>query len=198
MGLGSGYLEGEFEALNAPFAGRGAVMDEAIAVMKLAWAGASVRYAGRYFKAAGNTALPRPLQHPHPPLWVGGNSERAMRRAAEGLDGWSPFPVRGKMSQRVRTDVIADMADLERKIGELRAMAEQAGRTTPLDIAFSPFALVMQAKERPQADAIIADLAGLAAIGVTWAVVGLPCETLGQYLDNVDWFGREVVARMPA
>jgi len=197
MGLGAGYLEGEFEALGAVFTGRGAVMDEAIEVMKLAWTGQSVVYDGKFFKAAGNTALPAPLQSPHPPIWVGGNSERAMRRAAEGLDGWSPFPVRGKMSARVRTDVIGDVADLKRKIGELRVMAEQAGRTRPLDVTFVPFALTMQSKERPSADAIVEELIDFAGAGVTWSVVALPCETRGQYLENVDWFAREVMARMP-
>jgi probable F420-dependent oxidoreductase len=196
MGLGAGYLEGEFEALGAVFTGRGAVMDEAVEVMKLAWTGRSVTYDGLYFKAAGNTALPPPLQSPHPPIWVGGNSVRAMRRAAEGLDGWSPFPVRGRMRERVRTDVIADLADLKRKIGELRIMAEQAGRTRPLDVTFVPFSLTMQRKERPPADAIVEELIAFAAAGVTWSVVALPCVTRAQYLENVDWFAREVMTRI--
>lgn len=193
MGIGSGYLEGEFEALNAPFSGRGAVMDEAVEVMKLAWTGGSVAYQGRYFKAAGNTALPTPLQAPHPPIWVGGNSERAMRRAAEGLDGWSPFPVRGRAKDRVRTDVIADLSDLERKIGQLRSMAESAGRTAPLDIAFVPFSLTLYSKERPAASAIVDELAGLADLGVTWAVIALPCDTRDAYLNNVAWFADQIM-----
>jgi len=198
MGLGAGYLEGEFEALGAVFKGRGAVMDEAVEVMKLAWTGNPVFYDGKHFKAQGNIALPVPAQSPHPPIWVGGNSERAMRRVAEGLDGWSPFPVRGRMSERVRTDVIADATDLKRKIGELRAMAEQAGRTAPLDVTFVPFALTMQSKERPAAEAIVEELVDFAAAGVTWSVVALPCDTRVQYLENVEWFAREVMARLPA
>jgi alkanesulfonate monooxygenase SsuD/methylene tetrahydromethanopterin reductase-like flavin-dependent oxidoreductase (luciferase family) len=166
--------------------------------MKLAWTGYSVHYDGRFFKAAGNTALPTPAQRPHPPIWVGGNSQRAMRRAAESLDGWSPFPVKGRMSERVRTDVIANLDDLKRKIGELRVMAEQAGRATPLDVTFVPFALTMQSKERPAPDPIIEELIQFAEAGVTWSVVGLPCDTRSQYLENVDWFAREVIARLPA
>jgi alkanesulfonate monooxygenase SsuD/methylene tetrahydromethanopterin reductase-like flavin-dependent oxidoreductase (luciferase family) len=165
--------------------------------MKLAWTGQSVQYEGRFFKAPGNTALPTPIQSPHPPIWVGGNSERAMRRAAE-LDGWSPFPVRARFSERVRTDTIADFDDLKRKIGELHAMAGQADRTRPLDVAFVPFSLTMYSKERPAADAIVEELARYAEAGVTWSTVGLPCETRGQYLDNVDWFAREVVSQVRA
>lgn len=195
LGMGSGYLESEFTALNAPFAGRGAVMDEAIEVMKLAWTGRSVEYHGRFFEAAGNTALPMPVQLPHPPIWVGGNSERAMRRAA-GLDGWSPFPVRGRATERVRTDAIATLDDLKRKIAELRSMAEQAGRTRPLDIAFVPFSLTMYSKERPSAGMIVDELAGYAEAGITWVTVALPCETRSQYLENVGWFGREVIAQV--
>jgi probable F420-dependent oxidoreductase len=193
MGIGSGYLEGEFKALNAPFAGRGAVMDEALDLMKQIWTGQSVTFAGTHFQADGNTALPAPIQRPHPPIWVGGNSDRALRRAVETCDGWSPFPVKAKYAGRVRTDEIGDIGDLKRKIDQGRDLAAKIGRTTPLDICFVPFGMAMQAGTRPEAQSIVDGLAELAAIGVTWSVMAFPCRDRPQYLENIDWFAREVL-----
>lgn len=193
MGIGSGYLEGEFKALNAPFAGRGAVMDEALELMKQIWTGQSVTFAGTHFQADGNTALPAPIQRPHPPIWVGGNSDRALRRAVETCDGWSPFPVKAKYAGRVRTDEIADIGDLKRKIDQGRELAAKIGRTKPLDICFVPFGMAMQAGTRPEAQSIVDGLAELAAIGVTWSVMAFPCRDRAQYLENIDWFAREVL-----
>jgi probable F420-dependent oxidoreductase len=195
FGIGSGYLESEFKALGAPFAGRGAVMDEAIEVMKQVWTGKSVRRETGRFLADGNTALPVPAQHPHPPIWVGGNSDRAIRRAVESCDGWSPFPVKGKLTQRVRTDEIASVDDLRRKIGEARDLANQIGRTRPLDICMVPFGMTMQAGQRPEPGPVIAEFAELAEAGVTWAPIAFPCETRRDYRANVDWFASTI---MPA
>lgn len=193
MGIGSGYMEGEFKALNAPFAGRGAVMDEAIALMKQIWTGESVQFAGTHFQAEGNTARPAPIQKPHPPIWVGGNSDRAIRRAAETCDGWSPFPVKAKYSARVRTDELATIEDLRRKIGQAREIGAKAGRTRPLDICMVPFGMAMQAGTRPQAQMVVDGLAELAAEGVTWSVMAFPCSDRRQYLDNIDWFAHEIL-----
>jgi len=92
LGIGSGYLEGEFTALGASFADRNDNTDDAIKAMKAAWTGESVTWTGASFEATGNTMLPTPRQLPHPPIWVGGNSRRAIRRAVELADGWCPFP----------------------------------------------------------------------------------------------------------
>jgi len=197
MGIGSGYLEGEFKALGAIFTGRGAVMDEAIALMKQVWTGRSVSFEGEYFQADGNTALPSPLQHPHPPIWVGGNTDRAIRRAALTCDGWSPFPVKGKMTQRVRTDEIVTIDDLKRKIDQANALGLEIGRAKPIDVCMTPFGLTMQSGVRPDPSAIVDGLSALSEIGVTWSSIALPCRDRGEYLDNIDWFAREVMAALP-
>ena len=85
VGIGAGYLEPEFDALGVPFAERNDRMDEALAAMEAAWSGRSVTFEGAGFRAPGNTMLPRPRQLPRPPLWVGGNSRRAIRRAVESV-----------------------------------------------------------------------------------------------------------------
>jgi probable F420-dependent oxidoreductase len=192
LGVGVGYLRGEYEALGADFEGRGARMDEAIAVMKQAWSGEPVVAEGAAFKAAGILPRPLPIQRPHPPIWVGGNSERAMRRAVELCDGWSPFFVAGPMSKGVRTDEISSLEDFRAKIDRLRAMREAAGRETPFDICMAPQKGI-EALTRSEADRWINDLGALAELGVTWSGCGVPQPSRAAFIDNLQWLAEEVL-----
>ena len=88
FGAAVGWMEPEFAALNVPFADRGVFSDECLRLIKLLWTQEKVSFEGRYFTFADMQASPRPLQRPHPPIWVGGNSGRARRRVAELGDGW--------------------------------------------------------------------------------------------------------------
>ena len=94
LGAGAGYLEAEFAALGVDFDERNELTDEAIVAMKAAWSGEPLSLVGRQFDANHNFALPRPLQDPHPPIWIGGNSKRAIRRAVELADDGRPCPTR--------------------------------------------------------------------------------------------------------
>ena len=88
FGIGAGYLKPEFKALGVDFDNRNDLMDEYIRAMKLAWTGEDFSFEGTGYLAVGNRMLPTPLQKPHPPLLIGGNSKRALRRAAEFGDAW--------------------------------------------------------------------------------------------------------------
>ena len=91
VGVGVGWLKEEFEALALPtFAVRGAVSDEYLRVFKVLWTSDNPSFEGTYYRFADITFLPKPVQKPHPPIWVGGQGTRAMRRAAELGDGWHP------------------------------------------------------------------------------------------------------------
>ena len=81
--------EREFLAAGVPFKERGKRTDEAIAIMRRCWEEDEVTYAGEFWKLDRITVLPKPLQQPFP-LWIGGNSEAAMRRAGRLGDGWIP------------------------------------------------------------------------------------------------------------
>lgn len=85
LGVGSGWLEEEFRAIGVPFAERGARFDEAIDILRLAWSGAPFHYEGAHFRndLVQMSAAPVPV-----PLILGGNTERALRRAATRADGW--------------------------------------------------------------------------------------------------------------
>jgi probable F420-dependent oxidoreductase len=92
LGMGVGFLEGEFDALQTPYAERGAVTDEYLAVMRLLWEsqGKPVSYEGQWVQFHDILFGPAPLQSPLP-LLIGGNGERAFRRAALLGDGWHPL-----------------------------------------------------------------------------------------------------------
>jgi probable F420-dependent oxidoreductase len=90
MGVGAGHVEAEFDVLGVPFASRGALLDEAIDALRTAFADEFPTIDGPTWKADGYGQRPRPVQPGGPPIWVGGSSKAAMRRAAVRGDGWLP------------------------------------------------------------------------------------------------------------
>jgi probable F420-dependent oxidoreductase len=192
-GIAAGYLEGEFAALGADASERNELADEAILAMKRVWSESGVELQGRHFHAAGNTALPRPQQQPHPPLWVGGNSQRAIRRAVELGDGWLPFPAPARMAVAIGTAPLETVADLEKRLAYLRAHAERIGRSEPLDVCFVPFGLAMFSRGEVDPDALLAELDELARMGVTWAAVSPRSTTRAEYTEQLQRFGETVI-----
>ncbi len=92
FGIGAGWMREEFEALGVPpFAERGAVTDEYLAACRELWTKDNPSFAGRYVKFADIFFEPKPVQKPHPPIWVGGESGPALRRTARLGDGWYPI-----------------------------------------------------------------------------------------------------------
>ena len=187
FGVGAGYLEAEFAAVGADFESRNDVLDQALSTMKGAWTGEAVD---------GVVCLPRPVQQPHPPIWVGGNSKRAIRRAVELGDGWVPMPSPAKAAKALHTPGLESIDDLRSRISVLRELAAETGRTTPLDVVFMPSGLDMFNRARPDAVAVLDDLHRLADVGVTWATVMLPGDTRAELLREIDAFARDVLARL--
>jgi probable F420-dependent oxidoreductase len=192
LGVGAGYLEGEFAAVGADFERRNDVLDEALRVMCAAWTGEPVA-AGQ---AGWVLSLPRPVQQPGPPVWVGGNSTRAIRRAVELGDGWVPMPSPAKASKVLRTPGLESIDQLAERVALLRRLAAEAGRTDPLDVVFMPSGLDMFARAAPPPGQVVDELAALAEVGVTWATVTLPGETRADLLRSVEAFGAGVIARL--
>ncbi|HPG27467.1 MAG TPA: LLM class F420-dependent oxidoreductase [Myxococcota bacterium] len=195
VGVGAGYLEGEFKALGASFEDRNDRSDDALVAMKAAWTGESVTMARPGFEAAGNTMLPSPVQRPHPPIWIGGNSPRAIRRAVDFAQGWSPFPLPAAGAGRTRTSAIESVADLAAGIRRMRDYAAERGREGPLDVNFVPFGLHMNTKRLPEDAKIHDQLGELAEAGVNWVTVGLPTSSRSAYLNALDHFAATFLPR---
>ena len=114
VGLGNGWSEDEFEAVGVPARGRGRRIDEALAAMKAVWTREPVEFAGEYFRIPRSRIQPKPVQQPHPPLYLAAFAPAALRRVALEADGWNPAGL-----------PLAEMASTFRSIC---AEAEQAGR----------------------------------------------------------------------
>ena len=195
-GIAAGYLEGEFEALGVDFAARNDITDQRLREILRIWEGGSIDLEGRDFRAAGITTLPRPTQRPHPPIWVGGNSKRAIRRAVDLGDGWLPFLTPPPMARRVRTAVMASLDDLRERLVYLRDYAREVGRTEPLDIAFVPLGLRIYDPRPPDLGKLRARVAELAELGITWLTISPPRGTRADYCDWTRRFGDEVLAKL--
>jgi probable F420-dependent oxidoreductase len=90
LGVGVGAMTEEFEALGVPMRQRGALTNECIAVMKELWTNPDPSYHSPRWNFSDLKFSPKPVQKPHIPLWIGGSSPGALRRAATMGDGWHP------------------------------------------------------------------------------------------------------------
>jgi probable F420-dependent oxidoreductase len=88
FGVGVGWMAEEFALLGERFEERGRRMDEYLALVKTLWTERNPTFAGRYFQVRDCAVTPKPVQRPHVPVWVGGDSPAALRRAARLGDGW--------------------------------------------------------------------------------------------------------------
>ena len=192
LGVAAGYLKPEFGALGVDFDERNELLEEAVEVMKLAWTGEAVSYQGRHFRARGVRMLPVPCATPHPPIWMGGNSTRAIRRAVEQCQGWAPFRS-GTLGSSTRTASVNSLDDLRGRIELARRHAADIGRTEPFDICFSG----ADADNAPRTPAALrSELEALAEAGVTWVAVGFdgpPGSTRQQVIDRARRYADEVL-----
>jgi probable F420-dependent oxidoreductase len=166
VGVGAGWLESEWRAAGLDPRTRGARLDEAIAVCRRLWTEAVVEHRGECFDFEPVCFEPKPVQRPHPPILVGGDSERALRRAARLGDGWVGFTYTAE-------SVVAPIA-------RLRTLLAEAGRDD------APFEFVCGG-----AVETAADVARFADAGVTRLIVA-PWERSKVALDGVRRFADRV------
>jgi probable F420-dependent oxidoreductase len=196
VSVGVGHAEAEFAALGVPFAARGALTDEILAALATLWAEAEPEHRGARFDIRGLAVEPKPVQRPGPPVYIGGNSRPALRRAARH-DGWQPNP----------TGITVD--ELPPLLDYLRAQPGFASRAADFDINW------LEAPEDvpPVAPrtATTAELAAyrdrlvtayrdrFAPLGITRVTVVTPPEVGGEseYLDFLRWFDAEVIPAVP-
>jgi probable F420-dependent oxidoreductase len=94
MGIGVGWMEEEFAALNAPFKERGKVSDEQLQVIDRIWRDEHISFDGQYYRFKDIAFSPKPYQRPRIPIWVGGEGKLAQHRAGRYGDAWFPYFVR--------------------------------------------------------------------------------------------------------
>ncbi len=122
VGIGAGWLESEWEAAGLDFHSRGRRLNEAIGVCRRLWQEEVVEHHGEFFDFPPVMFEPKPIQQPSPPVLIGGESEPALRRAAELGDGWVGMSAATPGEAAVKV----------RRLGDLRAASSLAG--LPLDV----------------------------------------------------------------
>ena len=147
LGVGVGWMAEEFKVLNAPFAERGPLSDEGVAVMKELWTNENPSFQGRYYNFSDLRCEPRPVQKPHPPIWLGGHTGPALRRIVEYGDGWAA--------------VVFSPQEFAERLDKLRERAAKAGRDlSKITLCVSPRG------KRPEA--IVEDIPRYQELGATY------------------------------
>ena len=122
LGVGTGWMEEEFQMLGVPFKRRGARTNEYIRLIKALWTEENPSFEGEFWQIKDVGFNPKPLQKPHPPIWTGGHSAPALRRAGRLSDGWHAVGV--------------SPDTLREQFQEVQRHAEEAGRD-PASITLS-------------------------------------------------------------
>ncbi|SEP20084.1 TIGR03619 family F420-dependent LLM class oxidoreductase [Trujillonella endophytica] len=194
LGVGTGYLEGEFAALGVDFGERNALFDEALEVLRLAWTGEPVDWQGRSFTADGAVSRPTPVATPRPPVWIGGNSRLTRRRVAALAEGWAPVPTSPAQVLRRRTAPLESLDRLAGWIRELQEEREQLGRLAPADVLY----MVTDADPIADPERYLDSVQRLADIGVTWLSLGVRGRSVAEVTDRLAEVGERVLARVGA
>jgi probable F420-dependent oxidoreductase len=178
VGLGLGWSKDEMDATGADMTKRGALADEFLQVLKAIWTTNPVEFRGKFYNIPKSYISPKPVQKPHPPIYLGAFVPAALKRLANVADGWNP--------------VFLPVPVMEQMFGSVKQMAKEAGRDASslamvvhaiLELADKPLG-----KERPifsgSFDQITDDVRGCAKIGVSEIFFDPAFSPGGQSLDR--------------
>ena len=194
LGVGAGYLKGEYRALGVDFEQRNQLMDEYIKALIAAWTQDEFTFQGTGYEAFGNRIFPHPVQQPHPPILIGGNSRLAIRRAAELAQAWAPFPTaNAAVAATSRTKDLSTEADLAEGIAYLKAHCEAIGRETAPTVELAGLTDPTGTKT-PQE--LIDKLGRYAELGVSNVGVTMEGASGAEWCDNAERFGQDIIAKL--
>jgi probable F420-dependent oxidoreductase len=196
VGVGTGWMEEEFEALGVNFAERNELTDEAIRAMKMAWTQEDVKMQGAHFRAPGNTMLPHPVRKPHPPIYVGGNSRLAAKRAGELGDGFMPFLNPARFAKIRHTAAIESLEQLRRIVNYAQSVAKAAGRPA-LDIGGTLMELGPWGQPGFDVRKVVAEANALKEFGVNVIFMGAGGRTYKEQAEQVARMGQEILPHLP-
>lgn len=193
LGAGVGWMEEEFQALGLDtYRERGAVTNEYLRLFKELWTKDEPNFQGKYYQVSGVGFQPKPVQKPHPPVWTGGHTEPALRRAATLADGWMPIGL--------RPPSLLQPKEMAAKIAHLRTLIRQAGRSEEMvTISFTaPLAFTkMPAPSRPllsgEPEEIADDLRQYRNLGVQNFNLNLSGSSISEQQDAMERFARDVM-----
>ena len=185
VGAGVGWMREEFEALGAEFEKRGTLADAYIKAFRIAWS---------------NALSPKPIQKPSPPIWIGGESPSAMRRAAELGEGWMPIGANAKYPLR-------DSSELQLSMEKVKQHMARAGRNVSqfqFGYMVPRYKLLkgsdaLPVKRAPfvgNAEEIIEDITSFGDIGVSFLGFEILGRDIEEATQGIERFGEEIVDRL--
>ena len=194
VGAGVGWMKEEFETIRTePFEERGKVTDEYIAAFRELWTSDNPSFSGKYCSFSNILFLPKPVQKPTIPIWIGGHSKQAIRRAARLGDGWNPIG-------GVPT-IPLEPEDIARDMSMLREYAAKAGRD-PKNIRvavkgslFDREKQITPGKRRRfigSAEEVAADIRDYRAVGVDTMIFDVRQPSIAETLERMEWMAKEV------
>ena len=198
VGAGVGWMKEEFETIRTePFEERGKVTDEYIAAFRELWTSDNPNFNGKYCRFSNIAFLPKPVQKPSIPIWIGGHSKQAIRRAARLGDGW--HPIGGVPTIPLEPeDIVKDMS-------MLREYAEKAGRdpkTIRVALKGSLFDREKQitpGKRRRfigSAEEVASDIREYRAAGVDTMIFDVRRPNINETMERMEWMAKEVFGKV--
>jgi probable F420-dependent oxidoreductase len=186
FGVGVGWFREEFEALGHSFSDRGARADESLAIIKALWTQPRTSADGPTYRFKDAEMGPKPVQQPHPPIYIGGNTATAMRRAARYGDAWHPFKVTPEGITKLRPALQTALEAEGRSAREFPVAPKVvlAFQDSPPQDGQAP------TEGRPQD--VVDALRRFRDAGATEFCFDIMPETLGVALDTLDRFANEV------
>ena len=189
LGVGAGHVADEFAALGADFEGRGAVTDESIDIIRAAMVDEWPEHDGPRFQVRDVGIRPRPVQEPVP-IWVGGSSAPARRRAAERGDGWLP--------QGTQRDALPAMLD------HIRTHRAAIGNEAPIELGATHEPMYVGQQDLPLpdrvlragADELATSFRALEDLGSSHALAFFVSMSAEELVEQVTWFGDEVIPQL--
>jgi probable F420-dependent oxidoreductase len=187
-----GWLKEEFDLLGVDFSKRGAMADEYIAAIIELWTKDDPVFEGQYVSFRDLAFEPKPVQKPHLPIWMGGDADAVLKRAARHAEGWWPF--------------LTKLDDFPARIDFIKSQPDYRGQLKDVFYGFSSTQVgeghvpVDDPKARggQSLDAIVDRLAWFHQLGVTMSSVPTPpVSSLEQALDYMQWVIEEVKPRLP-
>jgi probable F420-dependent oxidoreductase len=188
--FGVGWLQEEFDLLGVPFHERGAISEEYIQAILALWTQDSPEFEGRYVSFKDVAFEPKPVAHPHPPVWFGGDAPAVLRRTARYASGWWPFLTRPE-DIPAKLDYIRSQPDYNGNLTEVFYGLGTARVGEGHKVQTDPHARAGMSK-----DEIVDKLGWFRDLGVTMSAVPSPDVThLEEYFDFTQWVAEEI---MPA
>jgi probable F420-dependent oxidoreductase len=201
VGIGAGWLQAEFDAVvSTPFAERGRVTDEYLRAFRTLWTEDAPRLDESWVKFDGIFFEPKPLQRPHPPIWVGGESGPSLRRAARLGDAWYPI---GSNNKHLLDTLPRYRAGVDR----LRKLTGEAGRD-PAGVALA-YRVKRYGKAVPEKASdgerrlfsgsttdIVADLKALRTLGVSAIDIDFENPDAEASITEMRRFQEQVISRL--